>query len=59
MTTRILARTAGLLLIAAFACASAQAQTAQAPVRMRIQTAVPAASIYFCLLYTSDAADEL
>jgi len=45
-----LARIAGALFIAAFACAAAQAQTAQAPVRMRIQTAVPAASIYFELM---------
>jgi TRAP-type mannitol/chloroaromatic compound transport system substrate-binding protein len=50
MKIAILARITGALFIAAFACASAHAQTAQAPVRMRIQTAVPAASIYFELL---------
>ena len=32
------------------ACSTASAQTAQSPVRMRIQTAVPSASIYFELL---------
>ena len=36
--------------VVALACSSAFAQTAQAPVRMRIQTAVPSASIYFELL---------
>ena len=34
----------------ALACSAATAQTAQQPVRMRIQTAVPSASIYFELL---------
>ena len=50
MTLERLSQIAGALLVAVFACASAHAQTAQAPVRMRIQTAVPSASIYFELL---------
>ena len=50
MTLERLSHIAGAVLVAAFACASVHAQTAQAPVRMRIQTAVPSASIYFELL---------
>ena len=45
-----LAKGAVALVAMAFAVCSAFAQTAQAPVRMRIQTAVPSASIYFELL---------
>jgi len=45
LATRVVALVAALL-----ACGNAVAQTAAAPVKMRIQTAVPSASIYFELL---------
>ena len=45
-----LVKCATAVVVAAFACGSVFAQTAAAPVRLRIQTAVPSASIYFELL---------
>jgi TRAP-type mannitol/chloroaromatic compound transport system substrate-binding protein len=45
LATRVIAAVASLLL-----CGNALAQTAAQPVKMRIQTAVPSASIYFELL---------
>ena len=50
MKRRWLSTCAAAVVCTALVCGSALAQTAQAPVRMRIQTAVPSASIYFELL---------
>ena len=50
MKSHWLARSVVVLLATVFAASVAVAQTAQAPVKMRIQTAVPSASIYFELL---------
>jgi len=50
MFQRNLARAALTAVVLVLGCSFASAQTATAPVRMRIQTAVPSASIYFELL---------